>query len=133
MDPSPLRLRHLHTREDIVDLGYDPDPSVEDPWAIAILAKNVDQVTPEELLGDPEDEYPPVDPPCVTEGDFVQYAARHFERVNPGMDRYTASELEAAMFLGALGGIEAALRCLDEARPGQCHFVVEPHIITTWP
>lgn len=127
MDPFPLRLRYGDGRE-VIDLGYGTDPDDPDPWSIAFVTYNpttAAHYSPDDILTDPDGLYPPSAPPELLPGDFIRCAAMHFERVNPEMAPYTEEELEMAIFLANLGGIETAVLRLTEIREGECNLLVE--------
>lgn len=127
MDPFPLRLRYGDGRE-VIDLGYGTDPDDPDPWSIAFVTNDPAKATHSGLTWiptDPDEQYPPVDPPELLPGDFIRCAAMHFERVNPEMVPYTEEELEGAIFLANMGGIETAVRRLTEVREGECNLLAE--------
>lgn len=127
MDPFPLRLRYGDGRE-VIDLGYGTDPDDPDPWSIAFVTNDPTKATHSGLdwiPTDPDEEYPPSSPPELLPGDFIRCAAMHFERVNPEMAPYTGEELETAIFLANMGGIETAVLHLTEIREGECNLLVE--------
>lgn len=125
----PLRLRYWSDRDDIWDIGYSTDPDEVDPPTIAFLTTRDEHV---DFVGDIEDPtdpgygcYPPEDAATLKVVDFVMRAAAHWQRVNPTMRRFTQTEIEAAVFLGAMHGAEQGLRLLAEVRPRHCRYIVE--------
>lgn len=133
----PLRLRYAASEYDggpdtIIDIAWSPNPTESHPPSIALLnpgfihpaAKSTWDV--EDPTNPDNDDYPPYEAADLNAPDLVRCAASHWQRVHPGMRRFTQTELAAATMLAGLGAVESALDMLTEARPGRCEYVREP-------
>lgn len=127
----PLRLRHGESEDNIIDIAWSADPSEINPPTIAFLNKGESWAGAKSTWDvedptDPDnDDYPPDEAALLSAVELVRCAASHWQRVRPGMQRFTQTELADVDFLAGLGGVQAGLKRLVECRKHDCAFVLE--------